>query len=299
MVVDNDQTLGTFVGLHSKVLLKHSKTGKRVVLIPESNDVYFGQESGRVKVTVGKGSISKVHAVEIDSLHGRLLDSGELSCKLYLAYLHALTSFCLVDPLTGKTGTEQALATLGSAAVRSFDQLSQANVNILAKFAGLTPGREYYPKHKQVMQTVQLDDRISFLSQHGHFLSTVQTLLRQSEQAKPLYPDKKVQLPKLNKTDQHLLQRDNIRSTALRVSGFGAEDHTVKHDKLYAARDCSFSSQWATRAVSMSNLLFRDTLALADPVLASGHLWRKLASLGALSLVFGSKICCERGEGEV
>jgi hypothetical protein len=287
MVVDDEQTLGTFIGLHSKILLRHPKTGDRVVLIPESDGVHFKQVCGRIKVSVSKGSISKVHTVPINPLRGRLLDSGELGCKLYLAYLHALTSFCLVDPLTGKTGTEQALSILGSAAVKSFEQLSQANVDILAKFVALTPGRKYYPEHKRVMQTVQLNDQISFLSQHGHFVSAVQTLLQQSEKVKPLYPDKKVQLPRLSKTDEHLLQRDNIRSATFRVSGFGAEDHTALHDKVYAARDHDASSQRAIRAASMSNILFRDAVALADPVLASGHLWRKMASLGALYSVLG------------
>lgn len=43
MVVDTDQTLGTFVGLRSKLLLKHQNTGSRVVLIPQSIHVHFAQ----------------------------------------------------------------------------------------------------------------------------------------------------------------------------------------------------------------------------------------------------------------
>jgi hypothetical protein len=288
MVVDNDQSLGTFIGLHSKVLLRHLETGNRVVLIPESTDVHFSQDCGRIKVFVGKGSISKVHTVHIDPLLGRLRNSGELSCNLYLAYLHALTSFCLVDPLTGKTGTEQALAALASAAVKSFGQLSQANVDILAKFAGLTPGREYYPKNMRVMQTLRLDNKISFLSQHGHFMSAVQTLFQQSEQAQVLYPEVGLRMPTLSQTDEHLLQRDNIRSATLRVSGFGAEGFTVQHDAVYAARDRDSLSQRAVRAATMSNLLFRDAVAMTDPVLVSGHLWQRMASLGAPNLVLGS-----------
>jgi hypothetical protein len=287
MVVDNDQTLGTFIGLRSKLLLKHQQSGSRMVLIPESDDVHFALESGRIKVAVTKNSISKVHAVVIDPLLGRLLDTGELSCRLYLAYLHALTSFCLVDPLTRRTGTEQALAVLSSAAVKSFDQLSQACAKILAKFAELTPVREYYPKHKCVMQTVRLNNQISFLSQHGHFMSAVQTLLQQSEQTKILFPGKAVQLPDLRKTDRHLLQRDNIRSATFRVSGFGADDHTIEHDAAYTARDHDSTSQRAVRAASMSNLLSRDAVAFADPVPGEDHLWQKMCALGPGELVSG------------
>jgi hypothetical protein len=287
MVVDNDQTLGTFIGLRSKLLLKHQQSDGRVVLVPESDDVRFALESGHIKVSVTKCSISTVHAVRIDSLLGRLLDSGELSCTLYLAYLHALTSFVLVDPLTRKTGTEQALAVLSSAAVRSFDQLSQPSVDILAKLADLTPGRAYYPPNLRVMQDVQLDDSISSLSQHGHFVSAVRVLFQQSEQATILFPDKKVQLPRLGKTDEHLLQRDNIRSATFRVSGFGADDHTVQHDAAYTARDRDSTSQRAVRAASMSNLLSRDSVALVDPAMLKGHLWQKMCAVGPGELISG------------
>jgi len=181
MVVDNDQTLGTFIGLRSKLLLKHQQCDSRLVLIPESNDVHYALEGGHINVAVTRSSILRVHAVNINPLLGRLLGSGELNCTLYLAYLHALTSFCLVDSLTRKTGTEQALSVLSSAAVRSFDQLSQPCANIPATLASLTPGRVYYPPEKRVMQNVQLDDNISWMLQHGHFVSAVGNLFRQSE----------------------------------------------------------------------------------------------------------------------
>jgi hypothetical protein len=58
-------------------------------------------------------------------LIGRLMDNGSLHSKLFLAYLHALTSFCLPDPLLQRTGTELALSILRSAAVRSFDRLTR------------------------------------------------------------------------------------------------------------------------------------------------------------------------------
>ena len=294
MVVDSDQTLGTFIGLRSKLLLKHQQNDSRVALIPESNDVHFALESGHIKVAVTRSSISKVHTVNIDPLLGRLLGSGELSCTLYLAYLHALTAFCLVDPLTGKTGTEQALAMLSSAAVRSFDQLSQPCADILAKLADLTPGRAYYPPNKRVMQNVQLHDGISSLSQHGHFVSAVGVLFRQSEQITILFPDKQVHLTKLNKTEEHLLQRDNIRSATFRVSGFGAEDHVVQHDTTYTARDRGSTSQRAVRAASMSNIFSRDAVALPDPVLGEGHFWQKMCALAPGELVSGPSCPLEK-----
>ena len=97
----------------------------------------------------------------------------------------------------------------------------------------------------------------------------------------------KNRFPESNKTDEHLLQRDNIRSATVRVSGFGAEDHTVRHDAVYAARDCESSSQCAVRAASMSNLLFRDAIALGDAMPAWGYLWQAIHSFGPTNLVYG------------
>lgn len=71
-----------------------------------------------------------------------------LQSKLHLCYLHALTSFCLPDPFTHRTGTEQALSILRSAGVRSFNRLEQDNVDTLHRIARLTAGRRCYPANE-------------------------------------------------------------------------------------------------------------------------------------------------------
>jgi hypothetical protein len=50
---------------------------------------------------------------EVDELLGRLRDAT-FSDRLYRLYLHALTSHQLVDPLTKRTGTEEALEGLNA-----------------------------------------------------------------------------------------------------------------------------------------------------------------------------------------
>lgn len=283
MVVDADQSLGTLVGLRSKLVLKHSTRNERMVLVPESEAVTYRRAKNHVSVAVDQESIHRVHPLRVDPTLGRLLDNGELGCKLFLAYLHALTSFCLVDPLTKKTGTEQSLTILQSAAVRSFDQLSQANIDMLAKIAALSPGRCYYPPHKKVMQTVQWDKSISFLSQHGHFTTAINTVLKQAEQALTFFPDVVLSFPRLDRSDQHLLQRDNVRSATFRVSGFGAEDHKSHNDRTYKARDRDSASQLATRAFIVSRLIFRDGLKRYHPDLTENGLWNAMRTLHAVS----------------
>lgn len=282
MVVDADQSLGTLVGLRSKIVLKHLTRDDRMVLVPESKVVAYLRGNDHSSVSVSKDSIHSVHTLRVDPKLGRLLDNSELGCKLFLAYLHALTSFCLVDPLTRKTGTEQALTILKSAAVRSFDQLSQEHIDMLAKIAALSPGRRYYPEHLCVMQTVHWDNSISFLSQHGHFVTAVRSLLQQAEQAMIFFPDAELSFPSLARTDEHLLQRDNIRSATFRVSGFGAEDHTTGSDQRYTARDRHLASHLATLASAMSRLIFRDGVGRFHPAPAAGSLWENMCGFNSI-----------------
>lgn len=278
MVVDADQSLGTLIGLRSKIVLKHSTRDDRMALVPESKEVTYQRAGNHISVAVDKRKIHKVHALCVDPKLGRLLDNSELGCKLFLAYLHALTSFCLVDPLTHKTGTEQALTILKSAAVRSFDQLAQEHIDRLGEIAALSPGRCYYPTHLRVMQTVDWDNTISFLSQHGDFITTVETLLGQAKQRMTFFPDTKLSFPRLEEPDEHLLQRDNIRSATFRVSGFGAEDHTTQSDKQYTARDRHQTSRRATRASTISRLIFRDGLALFQPAPTTNSLFKLMCT---------------------
>lgn len=290
MMVDDNQSLGTLVGLRSRIVLKHLSRDDRMVLVPESAVVSYQRAGDHISVAASKQSIRTVHALHVDPKLGRLLDNGELGCKLFLAYLHALTSFCLVDPLTRKTGTEQALTILQSAAVRSFDQLSQRQVNMLVKIAGLSPRRCYYPAHLRVMQTVGWDNNISFLSQHGHFITIVKTLLEQASLAKIFFPDTKLSFNQLDKVDEHLLRRDNMRSATFRVSGFGAEDHSVHSDERYTARDRNSASQFATRASTMSRLFFRDGVGRCYPAPTAGSLWMQMCTF---DIVHGPQVLLE------
>lgn len=282
MAVDADQSLGTLVGLRSKIVLKHLTRDDRMVLVPESEVVTYQRENTHMSVAVLKDEIHKVHALRVDPKLGRLIDNSELGCKLFMAYLHALTSFCLVDPLTHKSGTEQALTILRSAAVRSFDQLSQKHVDMLVKIAGLSPRRCHYPPHLHVMQTVDWNMNIGFLSQHGHFITAVKTLLQQAKQAMVFSPDAQLSIPPLNGINEHLLQRDNIRSASFRVSGFGAEDHTVHRDQRYTARDRQSTSQLATRALTFSCLIFRDGLQLCSKAPTAGSLWKQMCAFDTI-----------------
>ena len=274
MAIDTDQSLGTLVGLRNKLMLKHESGDGRLVILPEGH-VSYKKNNDHVDVVIDKDSAAKAHAYFVDGQIGRLVDNGSLQSMLFLCYLHALTSFCLPDPLTRRTGTEQALSMLKSAAIRSFDRLAEENIKLLGQIAHLTPERSYYPANERVMQTVNWSPVLSFLAQHAGFYKCVVSIFEQADKTKLFYPESYVQPQKLSHVDSHLLERDCIRSSTFRVSGFGAEDHTIKHDVIYAARDRELNSPRGCKAFVTSSLIYHGRATLHYNVSSNlkDHIW--------------------------
>ncbi|RDW87962.1 hypothetical protein BP5796_03656 [Coleophoma crateriformis] len=275
MSIDRSQNVGTLFGLTSKLVLK-SSDGSRRVLIPEGR-VSYHRHSGHVSVSVKRGE-SRVHSYCVDEQLGRLVGSGSMQSMLLLCYLHSLTSYCLPDPLIRVTGTEQALAIITSAAVRSFDLLGRDNLDTLELIAQLAPKRLFYPPHLQDMQTVHWDPGLSFLSQHGQLYCEVRDIFSQAARSKPLHPHF-VDPPSLDWTRFHLLERDLIRSSTFRVSGFGAENYTNKYDVCYWPRDHDQRSDRAQRAFVVARSVFNKEPILHNQSLIHlrGYLWKELS----------------------
>lgn len=236
MAVDPNQSFGTLTGLVNKLVLRGMNNSSRSVIIPHG-EVLFEPERPHVCVHI-KTSTQHLsyHLYHVDCQIGRLVDNGSLKSKLFRCYLHAVTAHCLTDELTGRTGTEEALSILASASVRSFLRLDQMEIDLLVLLARLTPRRHYYPRHLRVMQEVEWET-LSPLSQHNSFCTSVGSIFEQVRTL-DLFHDKPTKLPDAEiDGDRHLLDRAAIRDAAYRVHGFGAENHTTKHDVVYTARD--------------------------------------------------------------
>lgn len=257
MFVDEDQSMGTLSGFASKLLLKPKSGGQRIALLAEG-PISCAQRNNHVQAQVNQSSIVKVHALFIDELLGRLVDHGNLKCKLFLALLHGLTSFCLRDPLTGRTGTEECFSILRSAAVRSFDQLSTSEVGILKEIANLVPGRAFYPANEQMMQTTSFSSKVGFLAQHNGVFEAVKSIFRQARDARLFHPDPDGLQYSLPQISEHLLERDSIRSSTFRTSGFGAEVFKNTGDVRYQSRDTDQCSDRARHAYSLATIIYRN-----------------------------------------
>ncbi|KAK0763454.1 hypothetical protein N5P37_002831 [Trichoderma harzianum] len=273
MYVDKVQQIGTLVGLQSKLTLRDSDN-KRMILVPDG-DVYYSAIPGHVQVGVVYGSSVRVHPFNIDTRLGRLVDNGSLQSKLCLAYLHALTSYCLPDSLTDKTGTEQCLFILNSAAVRSFQQLSEKDLNILGHISKLSPGRKYYPENLRDMETIDWNHKLSFLSQSGSLHTAVQSVIEGVNQSTLFYPDQPAEYVIPNHVNPALGLRHLIRDSTFCISGFGAESHTTAEDVLYKSRDSVRNIERSRRAFEAATMVVerRQTIHMPISQAFTSHMW--------------------------
>ncbi|TDL21949.1 hypothetical protein BD410DRAFT_898545 [Rickenella mellea] len=187
MVIDLNKSVGSLVGLSNQLVLRPQRDDllalpqSRRVLIPHG-ELDFRQDGHHVQVNVATNQDRHVRYYEykIDKELGCLVGSVNLTNRLHLLYLHALTSHCLPDPLTGRTGTEEALHGLRSASCFSFQKLDDIEAKILNQIGSLTAVRTHYPSHLRSMQTVKWA-RLPPTAQHHGFHAGVKSIFAHAE----------------------------------------------------------------------------------------------------------------------
>lgn len=192
---------------------------------------------------------------KLDNILNTLRDNGSTRSKLFLCYLHGLTSFCLPDNFTKHTGTEQALLILQGAVAKSFQRLTEKDLSLLHNIAAIAPTRGCGTASPGML-TVTWDSKLHMLAQHPSFHSSVMDLVQQNDYAQLYYPDESGKPLEIIAPDQKLLPRDAIRTSAFRVSEFGAEHWTSEHDVLYNSRDNDEDSDpdQASRCATLSSM---------------------------------------------
>ncbi|RGP77963.1 hypothetical protein FLONG3_3920 [Fusarium longipes] len=284
MHIDSDQSIRTLVGLKSKlVLASRQDSTNRTVLIPEGKVRHELQSLNGIDkhtvVTVIHGSARRVQAYKLDDILGRLVGGTRTESKLYLAYLHGLTSFCLPDPFIGRTGTEEALDILGSAIIRATGVLNYTSYNILALISSLAPTRSFYPKNEKVMQVTKWSSRLSYMSQDDRFYLAARDIISKSHEISFLYPGQEVpECPDFSTIS--LVERAINRASRGQVSGFGAEQFTNSHDVKYTPRTQRRLSERAIRAQNIAGRIYHSECDLFEKVDTSfvDHVYRLLSA---------------------
>ncbi|KAI6041743.1 hypothetical protein EDC04DRAFT_2980494 [Pisolithus marmoratus] len=247
MVYDESQSAGTLIGLANKLILRpkanlSDKDARRLVLVPEG-DVSFVTEGNHVKIAIDiSGPASKrfrCQIFRIDTDFGCLIGNASLASNLYRAYLHALTSKpCSVDPLTQKTGTEEALSILRSAACRSFMKLDPRSAKLLCRIAELTTPRTWYPVHLKRMQMVNWLAGLPAASQHHGFYLACSSIKDIQQQVQAFHDSQSTSLLEgFPRHDDHLLRRAAIRTTGLFPLTSDTPHEGGGSDSVYKARD--------------------------------------------------------------
>ncbi|KAM0387550.1 hypothetical protein ACHAQC_010595 [Fusarium culmorum] len=176
--IDENQDAGTWYGLRSKLVCTSlTNPMHRSILVPLGHLV---AQSDGCHVTVRSTATGKYGRFNINTTLGRIDCAPEPTLVFTKALLHACTSFLLPDPLTGRTGTEEAIQWLQAGVSQPWTPLTPPSMAVLRSIAQLTPQRVYYPQELKVMRTDYWIDELPLRLQNSAFRPIVDRILEGS-----------------------------------------------------------------------------------------------------------------------
>lgn len=150
------------------------------------------------------------------------------------AMFHAYTSFVMPDPLTNRTGTEEAFHCLQSGHCQPWTILSEGSSMALANIARLTPTRGYYSEDLKVMQVIRWDPHLTTYTQHDGYRA-VEQIKSKSEQLAMFSRQKEELFPLQLFGDRHLTSRSLSRCSQYERPVCPSE--VLDSDEVYVGRD--------------------------------------------------------------
>ena len=233
-IIDADQDAGCWYGLCSKIVLRDAKNpSQRSIIVP------FGTALCRrngIHVEVNVSNLGVYGKFTINPVLGRLDCATEPRLLYTRAYFHALTSFVIPDPLTGRTGTEEAMQCLESGLCQPWTSLTVGSHKVLLDLAAICPARLYYPSDLKVMQKVCWDDRLTTTIQSDEFWPILESIRRRSD-ALSMFAQQKPDLPRLEfQGSRHLSSRACMQRRMYARPAF-VSGITTNEDIRYESRD--------------------------------------------------------------
>ncbi|KAK0198062.1 hypothetical protein F5146DRAFT_1018044 [Armillaria mellea] len=223
MLIDKNQSAGSLLGLKSRLVLcsKHSfkLPRSRHILVP----------FGKVHIEQQQDHVQVFYDYTIDSDIGCFVSGSDLTSNLHP----------LPDPLTGQTGTEEAIQLLQSATCYSFQDISKIDMELLDKIAAFTPSSTWYPQYKQSMQSIQYHYTYgSSQGQHHAFYKLVEAIIDYARLTKVFSISSDHSLSLSQVYSQHLLDRSSFRLSYLYPADYSLFDHQQKnYDAIYHSHD--------------------------------------------------------------
>jgi hypothetical protein len=257
IVPSNLQDIGVWYGLKSKIVLRSMKNSDhRTVLIPEG--VFRVRRDGHHVMSFIENSGSYLK-YEINNVLGRIESPAEPRLLYTKALWHAYTSYFLPDPLTGRTGMEEALYLLESAMYKPWAPLPNPLLTILNDIAALTPLRNYYPTNMKCMETVRWNENLTTTIQDDRYRVAVERIWRRSYQLRRFQTDiSEDASPMRSLGNQHLESRAHGRSASGAVvcdQTYNSQDHRTENDEYrHVMSIAKFLARWPTEQASTAQL---------------------------------------------
>ena len=235
-VIDSDQDAGTLYGIDSKLVM-------RDIIVPEDRSIIVAMGTDRIEpsgphVRVRINHTGYYARFFINNVLGRLECASEPRLIYFKAYCHAITSFILPDPLTGRTGTDEAIHCLQSANAQPWAPVDEVSYDFLSRIADLTPQRVYYPEDLRVLQKTVWKDHLLTAVQHDEFRPLVLSIMQQCRVLHRFHLGSAEPPADSQGGDGHLLARARTRRNEFRTLQHEKTSPTVR-DCTYIARDCA------------------------------------------------------------
>jgi len=244
-VISRNQDIGTWYGLRSKLALHAIGDPTRRSVILPMGPIEVGRDGLHVSIVIkNKGEYLKF---EVNDIIGRMDCPAEPLMLYHRALYHAITAHYLPDPLTGRSGAEEALHYLESGAYLPWKPLSTSAIDCLMLIAKISPKRSYYPLGLKIMELVKWDGKLTTTIQDDRYRRVVETILQRNEQlclfsASPSgTADTSLATPE----DMHLENRAIYRTCANRIG----------QDQIYSSRDHLCVDSECANIAGIANML--------------------------------------------
>ena len=251
--IDPNQDAGTLYGFESKIVLRDVANIEQRSIITALGSLTYKRHG--MHVAVRASSNNDYGRFGIDDVLGRLTCPPEPRLLYSKAQFHAFTSFVLPDPLTGRTGTEEALHSLKSGYCQPWTPIGDISASILKTIRTLSPVREYYPSHMRRLQTVIWDEYLTMSIQHDSYDALVQDILDKSDRLEAFSPHNEEEIDSDIQTSSRLRRRGEIRRFLYERDSSDLERPKTLDDKVYEPRDRNASLPQANNVYQIVRLI--------------------------------------------
>lgn len=259
--IDPNQDAGTLYGLQSMLVLRNPS--QRFIITTMGKTCF--QRTG-MHVLVRAQNDTRYARYIIDKELGRLHCPPVPELMYTKAHLHAHTSCYVPDPLTGRTGTEEALLCLQSAYFQPWVPITNAGRDMLSVLSKLSPQRKYYPKEKKAQQAVQWNEHLTVTIQNDAFALLIESILQRSKRLSLFHKQEPTENPAPDadelSTVTHLRERAQWRRSIYERLESTTTQPVSVIDDVYVSRDGFSVSRRVQNVHEIVTLLLQRPLSI-------------------------------------